>query len=94
MSEAQGYLTQSEIVTLSNGQILSGNIILKPHFTSMVTIPSGTFIMGCTSEQSECSSNETPTHQVTLSAYEIGKYEITQKEWRTIMNKSFRSPMG
>jgi formylglycine-generating enzyme required for sulfatase activity len=84
-TEAEGYIAQSESLTLSNGQILSRNIILVPPFTSMVTIPSGTFIMGCTSEQSGCGIYELPTHQVTLSAYEIGKYEITQKEWRTIM---------
>jgi formylglycine-generating enzyme required for sulfatase activity len=51
----------------------------------MVSIPGGTFTMGCTSEQTNCYSDELPTHQVTLSSYSIGKYEITQKQWREVM---------
>ncbi|MBN8544656.1 MAG: SUMF1/EgtB/PvdO family nonheme iron enzyme [Ignavibacteria bacterium] len=51
----------------------------------MITIQDGTFTMGCTGEQNSCDDDEYPTHQVSLSAYEIGKYEITQREWRTVM---------
>lgn len=41
--------------------------------------------MGCTSEQQDCSSDEKPAHQVTLSDFYLGKYEVTQKLWRDIM---------
>ena len=42
--------------------------------------------MGCTAEQgSDCESDEKPAHQVTLSDFYIGKYEVTQRQWRTIM---------
>ena len=36
-------------------------------------------------------SNEKPVHQVTVSSFFIGKYEVTQKEWRDVMgtNPSF-----
>ena len=50
----------------------------------MVYVEDGTFTMGCTSEQSNCNSDETP-HQVTLSSYYIGKYEVTQAQWIEIM---------
>jgi formylglycine-generating enzyme required for sulfatase activity len=52
----------------------------------MVFVQGGTFTMGCTFEQgSDCSSDEKPSHSVTLSDYYIGKFEVTQKQWRVIM---------
>jgi sulfatase modifying factor 1 len=88
--EASGYTSQTENITLSIGQILPKNVqlIQIPTFTPMIYIPSGTFTMGCTFEQTNCGFDELPTHQVSLSAYEIGKYEVTQKEWRTVMGTS------
>jgi formylglycine-generating enzyme required for sulfatase activity len=49
----------------------------------MVRIPGGTFMMG--SESSEAISNERPVHPVTVSGFEIGKYEVTQAEWASVM---------
>ena len=52
----------------------------------MVFVKGGTFTMGATSEQgSGAASNEKPTHSVTLSDYYIGKYEVTQAQWRAVM---------
>ena len=52
----------------------------------MVFVEGGTFIMGCTSEQREdCFDNEKPTHQVTLSDFYIGKFPVTQAQWKAIM---------
>ncbi|HPE35333.1 MAG TPA: SUMF1/EgtB/PvdO family nonheme iron enzyme, partial [Bacteroidales bacterium] len=52
----------------------------------MVFVKGGTFTMGCTSEQeSDCNNDEKPSHQVTISDFYIGKYEVTQKQWREIM---------
>ncbi|MBL7804092.1 MAG: SUMF1/EgtB/PvdO family nonheme iron enzyme [Saprospiraceae bacterium] len=50
-----------------------------------IRVKGGTFKMGCTSEQQDCDSNEKPVHQVTLSDFYIGKYEVTQKQWRMVM---------
>lgn len=87
--EAQGYVTTTENISVSNGQVLEKYLqLFRPSFSQMVIIPVGSFTMGCTSEQSNCNSDENPTHQVTLSAYEIGKYEVTQKEWRTVMGSN------
>ena len=53
----------------------------------MIAVQGGTFTMGCTSEQgSDCYGDETPTHQVTLSDFHIGKYEVTQAQWKIVMN--------
>lgn len=53
---------------------------------ALVLVRGGTFTMGCTEEQSsECEDDEKPPHQVTLSDYYIGKYEVTQKQWREVL---------
>jgi len=53
---------------------------------AMVYVQGGTFTMGCTSEQgSDCFDDEKPAHQVTLSSFYIGKYEVTQAEWKSVM---------
>ncbi len=58
-------------------------------FCPMVYVQGGTFTMGCTSEQgSDCYDWEKPSHSVTLGNYWIGKYEVTQAEWRSIMGSN------
>jgi formylglycine-generating enzyme required for sulfatase activity len=49
----------------------------------MVDIPAGEFQMGCNpAVETECYINERPYHAVTLSAYKIGKYEVTVGEYQ------------
>lgn len=60
----------------------------------MVAVRGGTFTMGCTEEQgNDCDADEKPAHKVVLSNYFIGKYEVTQLLWKTVMgeNPSFFS---
>ena len=57
--------------------------------TEMVFVQGGTFTMGCTDEQgNDCAGDEKPTHQVTLSDYYIGKYEVTQGLWKKVMGSN------
>ena len=57
--------------------------------TEMVFVQGGTFTMGCTDEQgSDCENDEKPAHQVTLSDYYIGKYEVTQGFWKKVMGNN------
>ena len=61
----------------------------------MVLVPAGIFTMGCSaSTQWGCTPDENPTHQVTLSAFYIGRYEVTQAQWTAKMgsNPSFFVP--
>ena len=67
----------------------------------MVKVEAGTFMMGATSEDNDAEADEKPIHQVTLTKdYYIGKYEVSQKLWRTVMgenafmNKEDNLPMG
>ena len=56
----------------------------------MVFVQGGTFTMGATEEQgtSYPDDDEYPTHQVTLSDFYIGKYEVTQQLWEYVMKYS------
>ena len=57
--------------------------------TEMVFVQGGTFTMGCNKEQgTDCYDNEKPVHQVTLSDYYIGKFEVTQGLWKKVMGKN------
>jgi len=52
----------------------------------MVLVRGGTFWMGCSGvHNSNCSYDENPIRNITVSNFHIGKYEITQKQWVKIM---------
>ena len=57
----------------------------------MVFVEGGTFTMGCVPEQGDdCVADEKPAHRVTLGDFYIGKYEVTQGQWREIMGTDVR----
>ena len=61
----------------------------------MVWVSGGTFTMGATSEQgSDAYDWEKPAHSVTLSGYYIGKYEVTQAQWKAVMGNNPSSFKG
>jgi formylglycine-generating enzyme required for sulfatase activity/uncharacterized caspase-like protein len=58
----------------------------------LVLIPSGEFDMGSPTNEKDRFSYENPVHHVNISnAFYLGKYEVTQKQWRDVMG---RSPSG
>ena len=50
----------------------------------MVFVEGGTFQMSCTAEQGICYYDE-PAHEVTVSDFYLGKYEVTQELWKRVM---------
>ena len=50
----------------------------------LIAVPGGTFQMG--SEVGE--TDEKPVHQVTVSAFAMGKYEVTQAQWQAVMGNN------
>ncbi len=56
-----------------------------------VSLPGGSFQMGCTDDSSGCDEDEKPVHEVTLSPFEIMTTEVTQGMWKSVMgdNPSF-----
>lgn len=51
----------------------------------MVFVEGGTYQRGCDDCATQDRQYETPIHSVTLSNYFIGKYEVTQAQWRAVM---------
>jgi formylglycine-generating enzyme required for sulfatase activity len=54
---------------------------------NMVYIKGGTFTMGSPGAEAESDFDEAP-HQVTVSSFFLGKYEVTQDEYQKIMNST------
>jgi formylglycine-generating enzyme required for sulfatase activity len=53
---------------------------------NMILVEGGTFQMGSNNGE----SRETPVHTVTVKSFYMGKYEVTQKEWRELMGTTVR----
>ncbi len=51
----------------------------------MADVPAGCFHMGCGEWTSDCNDDEKPVHEVCLDAFQIGKYEVTQEQWKNVM---------
>jgi len=51
---------------------------------NMVYVEGGSFNMG----SNDGYDSEKPVHKVSVSSFYIGKYEVTQKEWREVMGSS------
>jgi formylglycine-generating enzyme required for sulfatase activity len=50
----------------------------------MVLIPGGSFLMGSPEDELERSDNESPQHSVTIQPFCMGKYPVTQAQWRAV----------
>jgi len=62
-----------------------------------VQIPAGSFMMGCSSGDGDCESDENPGHRVSISKpFYMGKYEVTQGQWWEVMgsNPSYFTSCG
>ncbi|MDE0105017.1 MAG: formylglycine-generating enzyme family protein [Bryobacterales bacterium] len=59
-----------------------------PRF-EFVEVPAGEFLMGCGADDSDCDEDERPAHRVELrNGFEIGKYEVTQAQWMSVMGSN------
>ena len=52
----------------------------------LVKIPAGSFVMGASEEELESYSDERPQHEVTVPEFYMGKYPVTQAQWRFVAN--------
>ena len=55
-------------------------------FLDMVSIPGGAFWMGAAEGELEAYDNEKPQHQVTIKPFFMGKFAVTQAQWKAISN--------
>jgi formylglycine-generating enzyme required for sulfatase activity len=54
----------------------------------MVAIPAGTFEMGSHNVEQDRDTNEGPYHEVTLSAFSMSKYQVTQEQYQAVMGSN------
>jgi formylglycine-generating enzyme required for sulfatase activity len=62
------------------GSVQGGEFRDCPDCPPMIAVPAGSFQMGTTGRPSQA-----PMRTVTLTAFAIGKYEVTQGEWKALM---------
>lgn len=61
-------------------------ITRQPYEPEMIKVTGSTFTMGCKDgRDTDCYDWEKPAHSVTLKDFSIGKYEVTQAQWRAVM---------
>ena len=60
-------------------EALSGEIGLD-----MVAIPDGSFLMGAPAGEPNAGNAERPQHEVTLQSFYLGRYPVTQAQWRVV----------
>jgi formylglycine-generating enzyme required for sulfatase activity/serine/threonine protein kinase len=83
----------NETVTVDDeGNITERRTIEPEYFTEtvngigidMVAIPGGTFWMGSPDNEVERDSDESPQHEVSLQPFYLGKFTVTQAQWRAV----------
>ena len=52
----------------------------------MVAIPGGTFLMGSSESEPKRLSSESPQHEVSVPDFFMGRYPVTQAQWRFVAN--------
>jgi formylglycine-generating enzyme required for sulfatase activity len=50
----------------------------------MVLVPGGTFLMGSPDDEPERQEDEGPQHEVNLKSFFMGRYPVTQAQWRAV----------
>jgi formylglycine-generating enzyme required for sulfatase activity/uncharacterized caspase-like protein/predicted XRE-type DNA-binding protein len=71
--EHRHQIAEHRIEKLGNGIVLE-----------TVLIPGATFLMGSSETESGGMNNEKPQHSVTIKPFLIGKYPITQAQWKAV----------
>ena len=77
-------------------EITSPMSIFYSMVDEMIYIEGGSFMMGADKEVDPDADvyTEVPVHEVTLSDFYIGKYEVTQQLWQYVMNYSGKAADG
>ncbi len=79
----RNYLTRVVLLLIVLTIALATNSCLK-RFPGMIYVEGGSFLMG-NSQSIDGFNDELPTHEVAVSSFYIGKYEVSQGEWFEIM---------
>jgi len=73
----------------SSDFVFDGKIVTNSIDMDFVKIPAGSFLMGCSTGDTECEDNEKPQHKVRITeSFYMGKYEVTQGQWKKVMGNN------
>jgi formylglycine-generating enzyme required for sulfatase activity len=88
-------LEQIEVITVNKfGEIIQRQQRIARYFIEdlgngvtleMAATPGGTFIMGSPTSEAKRHSDESPQHEVTVPSFFMGKYPVTQAQYKAIM---------
>jgi formylglycine-generating enzyme required for sulfatase activity len=85
------------------GEIINQKELKAPYFSEnigdsvtldMVLIPGGVFAIGSPETENQRHKNEGPQHLVTVAAFFMGKYPVTQAQWEVVMKNNPSSVKG
>ena len=84
--EKNRFYAEQYAVIVENGIAFSKTIQLReiPALVELISVPGGSFIMGSDSGDMDMK----PGHQVTVSSFMIGKYEVTQEQYQKVMGSN------
>ncbi|MGF1513929.1 MAG: formylglycine-generating enzyme family protein [Elainellaceae cyanobacterium] len=92
-AKADGVVEFSVVTVTNSGEIANVERKNAPYRTEdlgnglgleMISIAADTFTMGSSPDEENREDDEGPQHQVTVPAFEMGKYQVTQAQWRAI----------
>jgi len=71
-------------------EVVKPGAVLKDcdYCPEMVLIPAGSFLMGSPTTGEDAFSNSKPQHRVNIQSFAIGKYEVTQEQWYSVMGNN------
>jgi formylglycine-generating enzyme required for sulfatase activity len=70
-------------------QLQPATEIKKAGGIEFVKLKAGEFMMGCSTGDGACNDDEKPAHRVRITRpFEIGKYEVTQAQWKDVMGSN------
>ncbi|MGB3519287.1 MAG: SUMF1/EgtB/PvdO family nonheme iron enzyme [Elainellaceae cyanobacterium] len=75
-------------------RLQTAGLLQQEVLLDMVYIPSGRFLMGAPDDESEAFKNEKPQHLVSISEFWMGKFPITQAQYKAIMGNNPSHFMG
>ncbi|MDJ0734204.1 MAG: bifunctional serine/threonine-protein kinase/formylglycine-generating enzyme family protein [Nostocaceae cyanobacterium] len=82
--DSKGKITNRRQLNATHfAEYLGGGVTLE-----MVEIPGGTFTMGLPAGKAHRDNNESPQHQVTVTGFFMGRYEVTQAQYQAIIGQN------
>ncbi len=74
----------STAIALAAAAVIATGCIADVYEVEMVEIPGGTFMMG--SGAPEADPDEGPVREVLVDSFRLGRYEVTQELWNSVMD--------